>query len=201
MAKKAVVIEGEEMVGGEIAASLYSSIRPRVESIRFHKQQIVELEQTSGIAERQAEIERLRGELLDLCRQFNELTSGNWQDDDGFARYVHAGASHKYPTPTVDEVSAALSSLVAEADSFAVDIPIRYTLDMEGERVVASLDDLKEVKAFGKAEVLTALAQEREERIKMAQEINLRLEAMNTLLVKLAGSRKTTTTPEGVAIR
>lgn len=199
MSKKAV--EQEEVVGGEIALSLAEEISSKVQLIRQAKAMIEEKKEVSGIVDLEANVEDFRADLLELVRQYNELTGTNFQDAEGFARYVHPGQSHKYPTPTVDEVAAGIAALEAEADGFAVDVPIRYVLDMEGEKVIASFDDLKEVKAFGKTEVMVALVQEREERVKMAQEISLRLQAIDVLLKKLAGSRKTTELAEGVSVR
>ncbi len=193
-------IENDDIVGEEISTSMAVEIADRVDHIRLHKAAIETKREEAGIVEREKMIESLRVELLELCREFNELTGQNWEDADGYARYVHAGKSHRYQTATVDEVAAAIAALQSEMFKLAIDVPLRYRMDIKEELVFASFDDLQGV-AFDKSGVLDALAQERDERIKMAQEFNIRLNALDEMLKRLAAARTTTDTKETVAVK
>lgn len=194
-------VVSDEAVGGEIAVTMGQQIAAKVGVIRAAKSEIEALKESSGIAENERIIEEVRAELVKLTREFNDLTGINWQDEEGYARFVHKGESHRYPVDTVDEVAAALISLENEIDKETPDLPLRYTLKMEEETILAAFGDLESISAIGKAEVLEALSQEREARIKMAQEVQLRLNAMREMLTKLVASRITSETGETVQVR
>lgn len=104
----------EAAIGGEIAASISASISERVAAVRSIKARIEEIRDESGIIQLEQNNEVVRSELLDLTKQYHELTGTNWQDDLGFAQYKKPGESHRYDRVSVDEALAGMMSLQQE---------------------------------------------------------------------------------------
>lgn len=191
-------------VGGAIATHLAEEIEKRVGRIRFLKSVIEQTRQESGIVANEQEIEQYRAELLNLCHQHKELTGTNWQDEQGYARYVAPGEGYKYDQDRVDEVSAALLGLLGELDELADDGPTLIEGEVSVEAVLGKSEDGRETVSEPATDpklLLVALQSQYAAYRRLVEEANLRLAAMDREMKRLAAARKTSKRAEHVSIQ
>lgn len=187
----------------EVQDSIASYIAGKVKEIRRLRGEIETIKESSGIAEREGLIEAHRAELLPAAKNYREYTGKSWEDDEGFARPLSEGTSHKYRVETVDQVAAALRVICDELNTLADDREFLFTYESAAGVKLVKKDALYDPK--DKPESADALAaaldQIVEARAEMIREFNIRLEGMRQMLDKLAAARSTTTTPERLNVK
>lgn len=166
-----------------IVESMAAQITSKVLAIRGLKASIADASIRFGITADEEQINAERAELLELMREYKSLTGENWADEEGYARYVSPGESHKYTTKNVDEALAALMALNADIVNVLFNCPI-WTYDGDGKLTAE--------------QAYEQLAQHYRSQLEEAQ---IRLEAVDAELKKLAAARKTTTTKETVSVK
>jgi len=161
-----------------------SQIESKVLAIRGLKASIADASIRVGITADEEQITVERTELLELMREYKSLTGENWADDEGYARYVSPGESHKYTTKNVDEALAALMALSADIGNVIGAEQFSFEVDESGK--------IADEQAFDQMTRYYAVKME---------EVQIRLEAVDAELKKLAAARKTTTTKETVSVK
>lgn len=177
---------------------LAAVIAGQVQTIRALKMRVDELEQSSGIAAAQVEIETRRAAMVDFCREFKEMTGQNWMDEEGYARYVQPGERQSYDRDAVDQALAALLALQAEMSVLADD---REGIVMISEYGMVKVKEFLEVGGVSTIDLRDAIRQLDEHRLEIVREVNLRLNAMDRHLKNMAAGRKTSQLAEGVQIK
>jgi hypothetical protein len=168
----------------EIQKAMAGQIEDRVLGIRTLKASIAEREVESGITVSREQIEVLRGELLELVREHKTLTGENWEDGEGFARYVSAGESHKYDTKSIDDALAKLMALSADIGNAIGDNGFELIPDEDGN--VSDREAFDQLSRYYAAKM---------------EELQMKLEYMDHILKDAAAARTVKHTKERVAVR
>ncbi len=173
------------VTASEMAQSIAGRIESKVQRIRELREGIDEKKTTYGITDDEDEIAQSRADLLEMVRDYKELTSENWADGEGYARYVSGGESHRYDVKSVDEALAAILALTADLENLTTD---NLTVVIEQES--ATVEVLSEM-----------VKQVNESRVRLIEDVGLRLNALNVELKKLAAARKVSATVETVHVK